>query len=205
MSVPIKISIPRNQISPAIREKMDQMKPARLAGAVGPAVKRLTQDHLLTNGTNKRNWPTTHFWARSARATSFAAVDTGVVVTINQVGVRQRYFGGVIKPVNAHALTIPISPVSYGHVASDFPGLFLLKTKDGGAYLVQRGLTVSEKTGRFGKITKGGGNEKRRLTASLNFLFKLVSRVDQQADPTVLPSDKEYLDTAAAAVERSVN
>lgn len=201
MSVATTIAI-RDNASLALHEAAESVAPKRMAAAIGPAVARLVQRHLRGRGTNKRGWPTTNFWARAAKATSWAETPQGVVVSVNQIGVRQRYFGGVIKPVNKRALTIPISPVSYGKVASDFPGLFLLPTKKG-AYLVQYAGSVPD--GRT-KKAKGaarrsmGGNAKARKDATLNFLFKLVSQVDQKPDPNVLPSKEAVLEVARGAV-----
>jgi len=43
-------------------------------------------------------------------------------VGVNQVGVRQRYFGGPILPVKAQMLTIPACPEAYGKTAGEFGG-----------------------------------------------------------------------------------
>ena len=43
-------------------------------------------------------------------------------------------FGGTITPYRAKALTIPLAPEAYGKRASDFDGLFVLKT-NGKAFL----------------------------------------------------------------------
>ena len=49
-------------------------------------------------------------------------------------------FGGEIKPVKAGALTVPLNDEARRSSARDFPDLFLLKPRDGGAFLVrQRG------------------------------------------------------------------
>ena len=160
------------------------------------------QDHLVSLGTNSRNWPTTNFWARAAKSTSWSSSGNTVLVSVNQIGVRQRYFGGTISPVKAKALAIPISPVSYGHVPRDFQNLFLLVTKKG-AYLCQYGEAISE----HGNVVKGrklGGNGGRRKRAALNFLFKLVGSVTQAADASVLPTDEQFLATAGKAIEEAV-
>jgi hypothetical protein len=92
--------------------------------------------------------------------------------------------------VNVRALTIPISPVAYGHRAADFPGLFMLKTRNG-AFLVQRG----ERAGVRGQRVRSrglGGNVSRRLRADLNFLFLLSFGVNQEGDDTVIPTADQY-------------
>ena len=211
MSVTVNISIPLDTATPAIAAKVAQCSPRRLADIVSTPLVTFFRVRLRDLGTNKRGWPSTHFWERGSRAvnseseegTSVQVGDGNVTLTVNKIGVRQRWLGGTIKPVNARALTIPISPVSYGHRASEFSGLFLLKTKKG-AYLVQPGEQVSEKTGRTGK-RRGGGNEKSRKRAALNFLFKLVGSVDQAPNPDVVPSDDEFLEVGMSAIERRLN
>ena len=131
------------------------------------------------------------------------ADENGVLIEVKKTGVRQRLFGGVIEPVKAEALAIPISPVSYGHLPREFPGLFLLKTKKG-AYLVQPGESISEKTGRMVINKKAGGNAGSRVHAALIFLFKLVGSVTQPPDPSVIPTDDEFTEVAFGAMERSL-
>ena len=198
MSVATRITITKDSATPAVDALLAKCTTKRLGVIVGPALTRLTQDHLRANGQNKKGWPTTHFWADAARATSWQLAGDYVFITVNKIGVRQRYYGGTISPVRAKALAIPISPVSYGHVPADFPGLFLLVCRKG-AYLVQPGEEVSEKSGRLVKRKKNaGGNVSRRSRASLNFLFKLAGGVDQPPDPGCIPT-AEKLQTAAKA------
>jgi len=198
--VSVTIDVVGNTADEALNALREQLTPRRMAAAVGPALARQVQRHLAGLGTNKRGWPSTRFWARAARATSWQRVPEGAVVSVNQIGVRQRFQGGIIKPVNARALTIPISPVAYGKTASEFPGSFLLKTKKG-TFIVQPGEEVSEKTSRMTKRTKGaGGNASRRIRAALNFLFVLKGQVNQEADPSVLPSRESMMETAKTAL-----
>ncbi len=175
---------------------------------LAPGLTTFVKRHLLANGTNKRSWPTTNFWADAARGTSWQPVDTGgkdvaIVISINKIGVRQRWKGGVIAPVRASALAIPISPVSYGHVPKDFPGLFLLKTKKG-AYLVTRGETITKASKFAVKGRKAGGNKSRQLKADLIFLFKLVGSVTQKPDPSCIPTGDQLAEVGLAILERAI-
>ncbi len=206
MSVTIEVT--QDKATPAIEKLKKRLTPQRLASAAGPACARLVQRHFRGLGTNKRGWPSTHFWARAARATFWSREPEGVMVSVNQIGVRQRWLGGQIKPVNARALTIPVSPVAYGHRASEFPGLFLLKTKKG-AYLAQRGVEGARAEKISAKLRKTlihsmGGNANRRQRARLNILFKLSSGVDQAPDPNVLPAMTELSATATQAIKEAI-
>ena len=204
MSIAYRTGVLADYATPALAEKLAQCRPQRLRNIVGPALARYVQTHLLGNGPNKRGWPTTRFWPRAARSTSWwsNAASSNVIISINQIGVRQRYYGGIIRPVKAKALAIPISPVSYGHVPADFADLFLVKTKKG-AFLCQRGLELSA-SGRTVARKKLGGNNRRRRPAELHFLFKLSARVTQPGDKSIVPTGDELLAVAMARVEEAV-
>jgi hypothetical protein len=189
--------------TPALEAKLAQCNPARLVSILGPGLTVRVQRHLLSNGINQQGWPSTHFWADAARGTTWGAQGDSVLISINKIGVRQRYYGGTIKPVKAKALAIPISPVSYGHLPSEFPGLFLLKTAKG-AYLVQPGRELSDKGNVIGR-RRAGGNAGRRQKASLNFLFLLSAGVTQDPDPNVIPSEDELAETSMALLDRAID
>lgn len=206
MSAAIPILITRDQATPALLALLDRLQPANVAKEVGEACLVLTQKHLLANGRNKRGWPSTNFWSRAAKATSWAVVGNGALISINQIGVRQRYYGGPIRPVNKKALTIPIASQAYGKTVKDFPGAFLLKTKKGW-YIVRYGGAVS-KTGRgvnFGsrKTTLGGKRQKAK-SATLEFLFKLSFGVNQQEDRTIIPDAVTYRKTTFSQIDRII-
>ena len=200
------VRIVTDTATPALREFIDQLTPARLAGRVGPKVQRLTMEHLAALGGNVKGYPSTRFYEKFARNVRWLPDERGVAMAIlpavvqgRTVGLGLRVFGGTISPKSVSMLAIPISPVSYGHVPSDFPNLFLLKTAKG-AYLCQKGEQISEKTGRMVGRRGLGGNVGRRVRADLIFLFKLVASVTQEGNRDVLPSDDEYLATALQAV-----
>jgi hypothetical protein len=200
----LTINVQKDTATPTMNRLRASLSPRRLAAAIGPACARLTQQHLRGLGTNKRGWPTTNFWARAAKATSWQTTQEGTVVSINQIGVRQRFYGGAIAPVKKSMLAIPISPVSYGHVPADFQNLFVLRTPKG-VYLVQGGVTGGGTKAAQGQVKRGmGGNAKHRKNAALNFLFKLSPSVLQGPDPGVLPDVDQFRSVANKAVLAAV-
>lgn len=205
MSVVLDISL-RDNATPGIEAKVAKCSPERLGKIVGQPCATFFRVHLKSQPRNKRGWPSTGFWEEAADSVQFLPQPNGVLLRADKQGLRQRWKGGPIMPQKGDALTIPISPVSYGKRASDFPGLFLLRTKKG-AYLVQRGESFS--SGRT-KKARGefrrslGGNVDRRQTADLNFLFKLSKGVVQAGNPDVIPTGDQFAEVAMAAVERSV-
>ena len=200
MSVSASITITKDDATPGISALLEKTSPARLAKVLRDPLRGFWRDHLKSLPTNKRGWPSTGFWEEAARAVQAEAQDDAVLLRCEKQGVRQRYLGGTINALDKK-LTIPISPVSYGHRASEFPGLFLLVTKKG-AYLVQRGEAVGA-TGKTKQAGRGGNND-RRQRANLVFLFKLMDSVTQAGNEDVLPTNDEMLEVAFGAIERSL-
>jgi hypothetical protein len=207
------IRIVSDTATPALREWMAALTPDRLAARIGPPLQKLTMEHLAGLGSNVKGWPSTGFFEKFARNVRWVPDEQGVAVAIlpaivngRTVGLRRVVFGGdPITPQTVSMLAIPISPVSYGHVPSDFPNLFLVKTVKG-AYLCQRGEAVSEKTGHVIGQRRGlGGNVGRRIRAHLNFLFKLAASVNPPGNRDVLPSDEELLNVALTAASGGLN
>jgi len=197
MSVALQINTFDRGATAVLEELNRELSPEKLRATFGPRCQELTRDHLKRLPHNKKGWPATNFWEAAARATRWEPAAGGIKIVVDKVGVRQRYLGGHIAPVTASALTIPISPLSYGKTAKDFPGSFLLKTKKG-AYIVQYQTSGSHPKARSPR-TKGRGP----LRATLTFLFKLVGSVDQKPNPNVMPTPEEYRATVfAAARER---
>ncbi len=195
MSVALKINTFDRGVTEEFRTLERELSPAKLQAVYGPRLREQTRDHLAALPDNKRGYPSTGFWEAAARATRWQPEGDSIRIIVDKIGVRQRYYGGVITPVNKDALTIPISPLSYGKTAKDFPGLFLLKTKKG-AYLVMYGNQGPRSSGPKAKRGRGRGPQ----AATLIFLFKLVGSVKQAPNPNVLPTAAEYRATIFAAV-----
>ena len=203
MSVSYEVT---DRVTPMLKALARSLTTQRLAAAVGPACSKLVKTHLRALPSNKRGWSTTNFWSRAAKATGWQPHPDGAIISVNQIGVRQRWKGGMIRPVNAKALALPCSPVSYGHVPADFPMLFVLKTPKG-AYLVQHGDEIGARTSKKDKKAfkrNAGGNFKQRIEAKLNFLFKLSGGVNQAENPDVMPSREEMMATAKAAIMAAI-
>jgi len=131
MSVAISVDIVSDDASPALEALQDVLDPEFLHDAIAKSSEIVVRRHLRENGPNKKGWPTTRFWQRAAALTTSRSDEDAAVVSVNLEGVRQRYHGGPIYPVNKRALTIPISREAYGKVASDFDNAFLIETPKG--------------------------------------------------------------------------
>jgi len=144
--------------------------------AIGRECANITRGHLFDLDAKRHRAHVAHrFYATAARATTYEVLDDGPTVRVSKTGFAQRLYGGVILPVNAKALAIPISPRADGKVPSEFQDLVAIvnpQTKKG--VLIDPALPDDP-------------------------LFALCQRVSQAPDPTVLPTDEQY-QTAAASV-----
>src|ERR1043166_5619357 len=99
MSLAVQITTPVDTATPEVRMLQQRVTPHRMAAEIGPRATRLVQRNFLKLGTNKRGWPSTHFWGRAAEATNWQEGFGFVEIGVNQIGVRQQLMGGEIKPV----------------------------------------------------------------------------------------------------------
>jgi hypothetical protein len=146
-----------------------------LMTVLGRRVERKLRRHFVARDAegNSRGWPRSHFWSRIRRATAFAgASDTVAKIGISDPAFAMKVHGGVIRPVEAQMLAIPLRPeakVAGRPRAKLIPGLFLLRTKARGAFLA------------------------RREERALRLYYKLVKSVTMKADPRALPNRAEIL------------
>lgn len=188
MSLSVKIE---DNATPEIGRVQQVLNPRKIAAIIGPACSRAVRQHFLTLGTNKKGWLSTHFYSRAARATSWQTVSGGIVVSVNQIGVRSRFFGGTIRPVKRKMLAIPIDAESYGKLPGDFSkeSLFVFHDKKSGKTFLMRRLEETD-----------GRGKNKATTTRMQALFLLTRSVTQQENRSILPSDDELNDVASEAI-----
>ena len=163
--------------------------------AAGRGVRRLLMDYLGgldASRANQMGGKRTHFYAGAARNVSYEIDDDGATVSIHQVGIAQRYYGGTITPTPGHKfLTIPVDPDAYGRSAREFDNLSIQYGLSKGGkprpmFLVQdNGYRYTTKKNR-----KTGVKEVTDATwQGGKIMYYLALSVTQKADPTVLPPD----------------
>lgn len=172
------------------------VQPERLKPIVGRAVVNRIRTHLFDADRTKPNalgGQRTHFYADAARGTQFTVVTDGVVVSINQVGIRQRILGGTITPQKAKYLTIPARAEAHGKRASEFNDLVVVYGRSGEPVALARAWQTSLRGSR------GPGQTPRRRGAEQGgeIMFWLTKSVTQRPDPSVVPTT---FDLAAAAI-----
>ena len=204
MSLFVDVEV-EDKATPELKRKMEAARPQRLNSFIGPAVSKVVKRNFLARPHNKRGWQPVNFWAGAARSTNWQVVPEGVVISVNQIGVRQRYEGGPIRPTGGRkAITIPVAEEAYGKTAADFGDqLQLVIIKGRGAWLALKSYEQRPQDKQHGRNqTHGPGLSTVR--ERLKFLFMLSAGVNQDADRSVLPTDEEILDTAVEAATEAV-
>ena len=102
------------------------------------------------------------------------------VVDVDVPGVSRAYHDIDIIPRNRQYLTIPMHREAFGKKAPDFNDLFVVKKKDGKAFLAKN----------------DGGN--------LSMMFFLAKHVHQRMDTSIMPTDNELVSVAMSRLSRLV-
>jgi hypothetical protein len=177
-TVSISISVP-----PALTQTLSTLSDSialrsKFAEAAGRACANLTRDHLFAlAGARHRAAVPHNFYADAADSVSHEISDSLATIRIRKTGLAQRRYGGTIKPVNYSHLWIPVHPDSIGRTGREFQNLIKI---------------INRQTDR-------GVAARREADKTLTVLFALVPEVIQEADPSVLPTDREFQETATEA------
>jgi hypothetical protein len=162
----------------------DGRLPLGLHSALAKAVAEKVKQHLkLRDHThaNRLGGKRSHFYFQAAESVRGTPTVDGAEVTINKLGLRQRWLGGTIRAKNAKLLAIPARAEAVGVSPRNFPGdLKFIKFRSGAMALV-----------------KVGGPRSR--TAGL-VEYWLKEEVYQRPDPTVLPTPAELINVASEAM-----
>ena len=102
------------------------------------------------------------------------------VVDVDVPGVSRAYHDIDIIPRNRQYLTIPMHREAFGKKAPDFNDLFVVKKKDGKAFLARN----------------DGGN--------LAMMFFLAKHVHQRMNTSIMPTDNELASVAMSRLSRLV-
>lgn len=170
---------------------------------VGGEVTRLLLDHLTALDSERPNalgGRRTHFYARAGKATSYAIHDNGVTISVNQIGIAQRYFGGTIEPgPGKKYLTIPARAEAHGRRAGEFNNLEVLFGKNGPYALAERQATSFSIRSRTDKSGNRQSKIANRQSVGSGIFYWLVKSVTQDPDSTVLPNESAILNSALFA------
>jgi hypothetical protein len=196
----------RDNVTAAMKRFEQNIAPTHINTVIGAAEVRLFQNWFLSMPQNKRGWPSTGFWADAARATNYRVIADDVWISVNKLGVRQRYQGGEIHPTEGKYLTIPARSEAYGKRAREFDNLRLAFHRVAGtveAYALvvaeAQEVSIGRKRKAGSRKVEGGG------TVGDAVMFWLVKSVRQAADPDVLPPDNLIEATAIETINDAVD
>jgi hypothetical protein len=155
-------------------------KPQAMRKAAARGAEQLTKDHFFDLAA-KRHRPNVrlNFYEDAADATQGHVLSDGIEVIVDKAGAAQRYHGGKIEAVNYPYLWIPVSPRSEGHTGGDFDVYTVISA------LTNTGVAIE--------------------TATDEVLVALVESVEQDPDPSVLPTPTEYQEAPGAAIDALID
>ena len=177
MSLNVQVVISKDTVTPAVAALMEKAKPESLARTIRGPVERFWRDHLKKFPRLPGKFaafPDTGFGERASRAVRGTAQSDGVLLRCDAQGIRQRYYGGTIRPVRAKVLCFGITPESYGKHPSDFALSGWVSRKD------------------------------PEMRKRIRLLFAFAKQVTQRPNPAVVPSNDEFTEVAMAALTRSL-
>lgn len=196
-----------DKAGPVVRAIERAVQPRRLRPIVGRAATNAFRSHLFALNNQRANalgGTRTNFYASAARGTHFEVVEDGVIVSVNQVGIRQRVLGGTIKPRAAKYLTIPARAEAYGKRAGEFNDLVIVTNRAGKPIALAR-RWQSQVGFRRDKGTGAVVGTTRRGERGSEILFWLVTSVTQQPDPSVVPQALDLFAAITTAINAHVD
>lgn len=180
--------------------------PAGLNGRVAKVAGDHVKEHLFRlddERANELGGKRSHFYWNAAQSVRHEALVDGAVVTINKLGLRQRWLGGVITAKNVKYLTIPARTESYNVPAPLFPRpLKFVQFKSGAKALVVDDRKETETVDYAGNVKTVRGKRNKRIKTAGLVEYWLVPSVYQKPDETVLPSAGELASVVSAEMER---
>jgi hypothetical protein len=194
MSFSTDINI-KDNATPALEAQVSRLEPRFVNRIAGRAGQNVVRSHLFKYNAehpNQLGGKRTNFYAQAARGTTFVSDDSKAVVSINQVGIRQRWLGGEIKPTGTNPrtgqpikyLAIPARAEAYGRRAGELDNLSIQWGKNGPVALVENLATKVRSTKKgFKSAGETGGA----------VYYWLVPSVVQQGDPGVIPTREQLI------------
>ncbi len=182
---------------------------AALIGAF--AVADLVRRHLFSlddERANKMGGERTHFYSNAAKSVQLPVKSgAGAGFVITWIGLAQRWLGGHIEAGEGTSsstggptryLAIPARAEAYGKTPGEFNDLEFVPRKAGGGMLVQAMQTQIT----YGRKSKDGTyRDYSTQTVGGLVMFWLVTSVDQQPDPDVMPAEDDMNEAARYHME----
>lgn len=165
----------------------------------------LVRDKLYSfdrTNPNKLGGKRTHYYGQAARGTSYVVEPTMIIISINQVGIRQSWQGGAVyagvnssrytgKPTKY--LTIPAIAEAHGKRAGEFSNLTLAYGRGGRPYALVEAAATLVKSRKVGISPGVVAKEKKKTLVGGRVYYWLTPYVIQEGNPDLLPTEKEFV------------
>lgn len=173
-------------------------------------VEALWRDHLDSEGyttrQNKLGGKSTGFWKGASQSIASEASADGATVSMSQRGVALQYFGGIVKPVTAKALSVPVHPSAHGVYARQYPETLAFIPAGRAFGPVRRGGTRGDFVGFLVRgetytITRGKnkGRQGKRPTEGGDTIYILMTQTKHEPDPNIVPTETAMIAAASDA------
>src|SRR5437868_1753608 len=116
------VGIVLDEVTPLLERVKTAAAAQGLALVAARAVGGLVKEHLYGLDGQRHRFGN-HYYRQAGDSVTTGIVPQGAVVSINQIGFRQRLLGGRIAAKAGKYLTIPAAPEAYGHRAREFNDL----------------------------------------------------------------------------------
>lgn len=189
-----------DRATPMLRAVGGQLVDGSLENAMGRGATNLVQRHLFAYNAshpNQLGGKRTNFYSGAAKSTNYRSKPGEVVIGINQVGIRQRWQGGTIRPVRSKYLTIPAIAEAHGRRAREFNNLRVQFNAAGAPSALVEASATKVGFGKRGVRNKG--------TVGGRVFFWLVKQAVQKGAPDVLPTEQSIGDAAVEAGRSLIN
>ena len=166
----IKFTFADSKLQAKIRALRSSVKSVDMMKATQDSMLQLLTTHIAWLATSRRNSfgaPSSHY--DTSKIYPAGVTDDSAVIAIGIPGISRAYHDITIRPRNGKYLTIPVSPIAYGHRVGDLrsSGYNIFRPK--------------------GKNVLGISGPDNTFVA----LYALATRVTQKQDPTLLPDEEE--------------
>jgi hypothetical protein len=175
------------------------------------AVEALWRDHLDSEGytsrPNKLGGKSTGYWKGASQSIASEASAEGATISMSQRGLALHYFGGVVKPVSAKALSIPVHPSAHGVYARQYPGPLAFIPAGRAFGPVRKGGRQDDHFVGFlvrgeERVVTRGKNKGQTRTLPVKggeTIYILRTQTTHEPDPNIVPGESAMITAAAEA------
>lgn len=207
----IGVTITQDDATPLLERLKAAALPVGLSLIMARAVGIQVKDHLVALNAQRHKYGR-NYYAQAARSVTARGAGGFALVSVTQIGIRQRFYGGRITAGQNGSgrkfLTIPACPEAYGMRAGEFNDLKVGMAMNPKGRLQLALIRRASQAISISRRKQEDGSFRYKVTGRQliegEVMFWLVHSVNQRADPTVLPPHQEMVETAVAAGLRRI-